>query len=34
MMDSDDYIAPSLIGLDTKENQLEDLKIAREGATA
>ena len=25
MMDSDDYIAPSLIGLDTKEKQLEAL---------
>ena len=33
MMDSDDYIAPSLIGLDTKEKQLEALQTVREGAT-
>ena len=33
-MDSDDYIAPSLIGLDTNEKQLEALQIVREGATA
>ena len=33
-MDSDEYIAPSLIGLDTKEKQLEALQIVREGATA
>ena len=32
-MDSDDYTAPSLIGLDTKEKQLEALQIVREGAT-
>ena len=34
MMDSDDYIAPSLVGMDTKEKQLEALQIVREGATA
>ena len=34
MMDSDDYIAPSLIGLDTNEKQLEALQIVKEGATA
>ena len=33
-MDSDDYTSPSLIGLDTKEKQLEALQIVREGATA
>ena len=33
MMDSDDYTAPSLIGLATKEKQLEVLQIVREGAT-
>ena len=33
MMDSDDYTAPLLIGLDTKENQLETLQIVREGVT-
>ena len=33
MMDSDDYTAPSLISLDTKEKQLEILQIIREGAT-
>ena len=33
MMDSDDYTAPSLISLDTKEKQLEILQIVREGAT-
>ena len=34
MMDSDVYTAPSLIGLDTKEKQLEALQIVREGTTA
>ena len=34
IMDSDDYTLPSLIGLDTKEKQLEALQIVREGATA
>ena len=33
MMDSDDYTAPSLIGLDTKEKQQEALQIVRESAT-
>ena len=33
-MDSDDYTAPSLIGLDTKENQSQASKIVRKGATA
>ena len=33
MMDSEDYTAPSLIGLDTKEKQLESLQIVRESAT-
>ena len=34
MMDSDDYTALSLIGLNTKKSQLEALQIVREGATA
>ena len=34
MMDSDNYTAPSLIGLDTKEKQLEALQLFREGITA
>ena len=33
MMDSDDYTAPSSIGLDTKGKQLEVLQIFREGET-
>ena len=33
MIDSDDYTTPSLIGMYTKEEQLEALQIVREGAT-
>ena len=31
-MNSDDYISPSLVGLDTKEDELEALQVIREGA--
>ena len=33
MTDSDDYTAPSLVGLDTKKKQLEALQIDRKGVT-
>ena len=33
MMTSDDYKSPSLVGLDSKEAQLEMLQVVREGAT-
>ena len=33
MMNSDDYTSPSLVGLGTKEAQLEVLQVFREGTT-